>query len=1301
MQSPVTKPKPKAKVNRLALCIGLGHYDNFKTLSAPPKDALAVASRLVDPRVGQFERVHLLTDEFDCQLTPDNPTPPPMLPISAPAADPQISDTDNKTPVTSKAINRALTAVFENYDFDEDSLLVIFFAGHGAPSNNKELYLFGSDGERTEGGAVDFASGFHLNARLGHFLSATKTTTPGKIIILLDACYAGSADNIWEHILFKNSEGKEDLKQIYLLGAAQDDQEAGSSKQHGYFTQCLLEAFVELPPTPTTTKDWITMLDIQQYVSSNLKRVSKGKAQHIQGVNLFRTPIPLVKNLLFSHESAEFKAKIQEILELDEHLKITPPPTHSELPPALILAEIEGRWGQTDLEAYYCLDNSKSELSGHDVTGVTLRLKILPDVNKYIIVTRLSVKPSLQREASLVLPNLVFLTEDTLLGRTLNFSKYDERLLGRYERGEKREVLWDVPPLGKVYVGLRGEERRYNLKTEAENRVGEALDSLESSRTIRLELKYELSEPLDLQEHVLNWLDDKLEAHRADKAAPDSRMVITGTYGTGKSSFCTHIAAELIRKKHRRKPIIIELGKYAGSVSIDFDDFIEIQLAKNGVTNLSRRKLQKWAQAGRLFFIFDGFDEMASRSDDRVKSQHLKWINEWASMPNNKVLVTTRPEYFLTRADERDLLRQYRQVFCYLLNRAQREEYLQKRVAWYNHHELRSGKKAYGWKIYRDKIRQIYDLSNLQQRFVLLEMIVKTLPDYIQQDVKEVTRVKLYKDYLTKELTERQEDKNLFSLKQISAERRLELVEELAYRLYMDRARQSERKFDHDEARSWLEPVLTPSENRVLDKDWTALLTNLFLVPAGEFQFEFSHKSFLEYLVAVRLDRQLQQNPHDFSGLAQRRLTPIIADFLAELNEPPAALIDAADALEPEASDTFVYSVGQLVLSRRLYRLSRPIILDKASKEVDSKLITCLEYQVFIFDEIERNRRYYYPDHWNAPRFVPGKARHELTGLTDFDAEAFCEWLNERGTSEIDKETTTGPGHRQAKDETVKAFGFRLPTVHELAKQIAVNLPYSIWYSRNDEIHLSQSNPVEHKKISAALANLEQLSGLPPASYNASAREKTSALASELASARSIVRNFHLNMDFIRPSDHDYDLYRASARALRLDHALEEASALVLKLDRNRERSRNNYFASTNTNIHRPSVKFDRDLGFDLAIGTARDFDHASTSSLAVEFARVFERVYPLTKAVEFDEVTSALEERHYEQVFSHIERLRARESDELTLRRITFLCLIIQMLIAGEAFAIEEYREAQRKYTREYLYYSKSASPPPILNNS
>jgi hypothetical protein len=91
---------------------------------------------------------------------------------------------------------------------------------------------------------------------------------------------------------------------------------------------------------------------------------------------------------------------------------------------------------------------------------------------------------------------------------------------------------------------------------------------------------------------------------------------------------------------------------------------------------------------------------------------------------------------------------------------------------------------------------------------------------------------------------------------------------------------------------------------------------------------------------------------------------------------------------------------------------------------IDTSLITCSEYQLFI-DETRRQGKHYQPDHWMSFEFARGQADKPILGVRFLDAVDFCDWLTNREKTE---------------------WNYRLPTISEAEQYPILNKSSSFGY---------------------------------------------------------------------------------------------------------------------------------------------------------------------------------------------------------------------------------------------------------------
>lgn len=139
-------------------------------------------------------------------------------------------------------------------------------------------------------------------------------------------------------------------------------------------------------------------------------------------------------------------------------------------------------------------------------------------------------------------------------------------------------------------------------------------------------------------------------------------------------------------------------------------------------------------------------------------------------------------------------------------------------------------------------------------------------------------------------------------------------------------------------------------------------------------------------------------------------------------------------------------------LSKRLGALLR---IDDA-REIDLSFITCAEYAMFI-DEMSKQGKYYYPDHWLEMADLGAKAAQPVSGVRYKDAFDFCRWLTEK--------------------EGKRAL-YRLPSAGEAVTNPAVDRALAAWCSDTGRPALVGLPAVNKRALREQVKALDK-SGLP------------------------------------------------------------------------------------------------------------------------------------------------------------------------------------------------------------------------------
>lgn len=441
------------------------------------------------------------------------------------------------------------------------------------------------------------------------------------------------------------------------------------------------------------------------------------------------------------------------------------------------------------------------------------------------------------------------LTYTEKISKLIDFTQYLKDLVNRFERTDPLRP--GEPPLGKYYVDLSAER-------------------IVAAKTQKIPV---------INTFINKWLQQTDAQH----------LTIFGEYGAGKSSLCQKLACDLATSflqdpNSSRIPILLNLREFIGKLDIEayITSFLDRECK---VANPKIDLFKKMNEAGIFLIIFDGFDEMAVKVDADTLESNLLEIEKLAVSPNSKVILTSRPEYFVSAREEEEAISpslnpllsrktKYEPLKILPWDESQVEEFLQKRVP------LIEGTK-HTWTYYRDRIKNIGSLSDLSQRPVLLDMIVKTLPVLIANNAS-INLPNLYRTYLIGEIKRQKVLKRRTFL--ISETDRLALLQLIAVDVYSGAI----PAINYTDARNRIEQNINPPKVE-LEAHTRDFLTNSFLMRKGD-EYHFSHKSIMEYLIAAQLSEEIEKGvPNVFGRVLIQR---VIVSFLKEFEPDNKTLLD-------------------------------------------------------------------------------------------------------------------------------------------------------------------------------------------------------------------------------------------------------------------------------------------------------------------------------------------------------------------------------------------------------------------------
>lgn len=379
-----------------------------------------------------------------------------------------------------------------------------------------------------------------------------------------------------------------------------------------------------------------------------------------------------------------------------------------------------------------------------------------------------------------------------------------------------------------------------------------------------------------LSKHLLAW---------SNSMSQTRHVAILGDYGSGKSTLCHKLARDLSESylrepKSSRIPILISLRHFTKRVTIDAQvtSFLDEEC---GIANPKFRLFQEMNESGAFLLIFDGLDEMAVKVDRDVLESNLQELEKLATPERAMAILTCRPEYFVTNEEETVAFRpkvellatrvsDYHTMKVLPWGDEQIKSFLKKRVR---------GKANGSMDFYWEKIRNIPGLSDLSRRPVLLEMIVKTLPDLLEGGGP-INRPSLYNAYLSNELRRQVVLKKRQLL--FKTETRFALLEQLALEIYVGTMPDVTFTTTVDYLSSKMS--VPADEREAYARDFLACS---FLIRESA-KYKFSHKSIMEYLVARRMHREIEESAPN--GLAKNGIEPVVAGFLIELGVKKSVL---------------------------------------------------------------------------------------------------------------------------------------------------------------------------------------------------------------------------------------------------------------------------------------------------------------------------------------------------------------------------------------------------------------------------
>jgi len=375
-------------------------------------------------------------------------------------------------------------------------------------------------------------------------------------------------------------------------------------------------------------------------------------------------------------------------------------------------------------------------------------------------------------------------------------------------------------------------------------------------------------------EIVDEWLED----------SEWNQLTLLGDVGTGKSFLSRMIAFRLGQRfleapLEKPLPILIDLRNADRQLSLE--GLILTHFANNGLSQATFEIFQHALTEGQIVLILDGFDEMAARVTPAVTTRNFHELSRCAK-GRAKVLLTCRTHYFKSRTEEEEVIlgtkQDYgsetaRDLYWELIARkgfriaylrpfeiSQVEEYVRKA-------KPESHKQALA------KIRTTYNLMELSQRPMLLEMIVRSMEALTAKEINAATLYRVFTDAWI----HRDKWRDV-----LSPEAKLGFLTALARILWHeDLVTIHHTRLAEVLTQEMASQIQNPQQFFEVDNE---VRTASFLTRDESGNYGFAHRSYAEFFFARYLVNELEKGRSEC--LHTRRLTPEVAGFLRHMIQP-------------------------------------------------------------------------------------------------------------------------------------------------------------------------------------------------------------------------------------------------------------------------------------------------------------------------------------------------------------------------------------------------------------------------------
>jgi len=357
----------------------------------------------------------------------------------------------------------------------------------------------------------------------------------------------------------------------------------------------------------------------------------------------------------------------------------------------------------------------------------------------------------------------------------------------------------------------------------------------------------------------------------AEDSHDGNMAILIGDYGSGKTTTARRLAYLLASQALApgytgRIPCLIPLQyfSYTGTASSLILEFLSKEA---GIRNIAYDAFDEMNRAGALLLILDGFDEMAKRVTRQVREESFRTLGDlWTQ--RSKLVITGRAGYFPAHTEffsAVDMIRSSSSIAAMRRVLRRRPSKLTdillfavcpldtRQIKSFLHKKLRITRETKAEKVdaILDQINSIYNLAELAQRPILLEMIAETLSLHRQQRIRTV--VQLYDAYTGLWLDIDIAKGQFRTL--ISSQLRMDFALHLAWQMFERGTEGMAESIHFIDLSEIVAAHFELDEPEDVDHFSSDVRTCSFLHRDNRGHYSFSHRSFFEYFLAKYLVR--------------------------------------------------------------------------------------------------------------------------------------------------------------------------------------------------------------------------------------------------------------------------------------------------------------------------------------------------------------------------------------------------------------------------------------------------------------